>query len=94
MTKRGSSAYGRPITEQTTNAFGRVVETQPGEETQLKQRLSEVYAKHMRNRCPNHEAYLAAMRGSVDYYTKLTETSTDAVVTGQTRIHEHREGNK
>ncbi|MGB3954729.1 MAG: hypothetical protein WBL05_05530 [Brooklawnia sp.] len=94
MTKRGSSAYGRPIDRQTTNAFGRVVETPRNEEDQLKQRFAEVYAKHMRNRCPNHEAYLAAMRGSVDYYTKLTETSTDAVVTGQTRIHEHREGNK
>ncbi len=94
MTKRESTAFGRPITEQTTNAFGRVVETPPSEEAQLKQRLAEVYAKHMRNRCPNHEAYLAAMRGSVDYYTKLTETGTDPAMTGHTRIHEHRKGNK
>lgn len=93
MTKRGTTAYGRPIDRQTTNAFGRVVETQPGEETQLKQRLSEVYAKHLRNQSPSHEAYLSALRGSVGYYTKLIETHPEPT-NGRTTIQQTRKDHR
>lgn len=86
---RETTAFGRPITETTTTAFGRVTEARPDEEAQLKARLAEAYASVLQARHPNREAYLAALQGSVDYYAKLTETTgTGTPATGHTKVQE------